>query len=385
MQNSPILPADPRCEYLLNKEAIDRAVDDALLSGRYILGPQVEAFENAFAEYHGVASAIGVASGTDALQVALRAAGVGPGDAVLTVSHTAVATVAAIELAGARPLMVDIDPESYTMDPAALQAILEEWHEDATILAGCTPRAVVPVHLYGHPADMVAIKALADDWGLVVVEDCAQAHGARIDGVKVGTMGDIGIFSFYPTKNLGAMGDGGALICKDPQLAETIRLMRQYGWQQRYVSDVAGMNSRLDEVQAAILNVKLLKLDAFNERRREIARQYSRALASSAYRVPDAAPGIAHVYHQYVIRTTRRDELREYLNAQGIGTLVHYPVPVHLQPAYKGRDLTVGRQLPVTEQVCKEILSLPMHPGLSDDDVQRIVKHLKEWNAGKTA
>jgi dTDP-4-amino-4,6-dideoxygalactose transaminase len=369
---APAIPqCDPRAGYRAHRDEIDAAVRRVLDGGRYILGDEVGAFERDFAAYVGVPHAIGVGSGTDALVLALRCLGIGTGDAVATVAHTAVATVAAIRLAGAEPLLVDVDPDTHVMDPAALARLLES-------PAARRLRAVVPVHLYGHPADMAAIGALAARAKLAVIEDCAQAHGAAIDGHRVGGFGDFGAFSFYPTKNLGAFGDGGALVCRSPQLAEAAHLVRQYGWKERYVSAREGMNTRLDELHAAVLRVRLRYLDADNARRRAIAQRYDAALGTADLGLPAARAGCTHVYHQYVVRTRRRDELRAKLGAHGIGTLIHYPVPVHRQPAYAA---LAGTALPVTEQLCGEILSLPMFPELADEQIERVIGAVADFAA----
>ena len=351
---------DPKASYLSHQAEINAAIARALSAGRYILGPEVHAFESEFAAYLGVEHAIGVASGTDALTIALHACGIGSGDRVATVSHTAVATVAAIELAGAVPVLVDIDPERFTIDCHALEKL--------------DVGAIVPVHLYGYPADMPRVMEIARRRGIKVIEDCAQSHGASILDRKTGSWGDAAAFSFYPTKNLGAIGDGGAVVTNDPKTAARARSLREYGWKDRYVSEVPGMNSRLDEIQAAILRVKLRYLDAANERRRVIAAAYSAALGI-------ASPPPGHVYHQYVIRSARRDELQAHLREHGIGTLVHYPVPVHLQPAYRGR-IEHG-PLPHSEQAAREVLSLPMYPELSAEAIERVCSALREMkNAG---
>ena len=296
---NPTIPqTDPRANYLAHKDEIDAAIAAVLAGGRYILGEQVAAFEREFAAYLGAGStegathAIGVGSGTDALHLALRACGIGPGDRVFTVSHTAVATVAAIELAGATPVLVDIDPATFTMDPNRLEEAVrrDEGGNSSNVKRHSSivtrHSAIIPVHLYGHPADMAAILEIARRYDLWVIEDCAQAHGATIDGQKTGTFGDIAAFSFYPTKNLGALGDGGAVVTSDPALAEQTRLLREYGWRERYVSAIPGLNSRLDELQAAILRVKLRYLDAENARRRALAAEYDRLLADSSVRTP---------------------------------------------------------------------------------------------------
>lgn len=356
----PIPPSDPHANYCAHRAEIDAAIAAVLERGSYILGPEVAAFEREFAAYLGASHAIGVASGTDALHVALRACGLGPGDGVVTVSHTAVATVAAIELAGATPILVDIDPATFTIDCNALEdALRRDW--------GAPVKAIVPVHLYGHPADMPALMEIADRTGLRVIEDCAQSHGASIGGRKTGTWGRIAAFSFYPTKNLGALGDGGAIVTNDSALADRARSLREYGWHERYVSSETGMNSRLDELQAAILRVKLRYLETENERRRERAATFSQVLADAALTLP-CSHGTVHAWHQYVIRAAHRDRLRSYLKEHGVGTLIHYPVPVHLQPAY--RDRVKHSLLDRTEQVVREILSLPMYPELSLDDAR---------------
>jgi dTDP-4-amino-4,6-dideoxygalactose transaminase len=349
----------------LLQEELTAAVQRVMDSGWYILGPEVESFEADFAAYHGVDYAVGVANGTDAIELALRAAGIGPGDEVITVAHTAAATVCAVERAGARPVLVDVDPDTYTMDPAAAAAAI-------------TPRtrALLPVHLYGHPADLAALSALAERSGLLLVEDCAQAHGAQFAGRKVGTFGRLAAFSFYPTKNLGAYGDGGAVITRDPGLAARLRRLRNYGQPGRAVPRTGvhaerGINSRLDELQAAVLKVKLRYLDEHNARRRFLAGSYSNFL--SGVRAPTTASGCEHVFHLYVVRSGRRDALQAGLSEQGIGTLIHYPVPVHLQAAYADLGFPPG-SLPVTERLAGEILSLPMYIGLSEAQVERVAE-----------
>ena len=352
---------------------VEAAVRRVLDRGWYILGPEVEAFEAAFAAYHGVAHAVGVANGTDAIELAMRAAGIGPGDEVVTVAHTAVATVCAIERAGATPILVDIDPITYTMDPAAAQAAI-------------TPRtrALLPVHLYGHPANLPALIALADRHGLALIEDCAQAHGARLGGKLVGTFGALGAFSFYPTKNLGAYGDGGAIITDDAGLANRLRQLRNYGQLERGVHRERGVNSRLDEIQAAILAAKLPHLDAHNAMRRELAGWYREALAGLGVALP-AEDGrgldVFHAYHLFAVRHPERDRLRESLASRGIGTLVHYPVPVHRQPAYDDLGYAQG-SLPVTERVAAEVVSLPLYVGLDREDVGVVADAIAAFGAG---
>jgi dTDP-4-amino-4,6-dideoxygalactose transaminase len=300
--------------------------------------------------------------------LALLACGIGPGDAVLTVSHTAVATAAAIEIAGAVPVFADIDPQTFTLDPASAEDAIRKFR-------GPRIKAMIPVHLYGHAADMRALLDIAARHELHVIEDCAQSHGTALDGKKTGTFGPIAAFSFYPTKNLGALGDGGAIVTSDPDLAENVRLLREYGWKERYVSDRPGINSRLDEMQAAILRVKLRSLDTENCRRRTLAARYDSSLRGVG--LPVTRPGVTHAYHQYVIRSDRRDELRAFLGAHGIGTLVHYPVPIHLQPAYCERLRPVV-PLDGTEQAAREILSLPMFPELSEEQIDRVCRAIGE-------
>lgn len=366
-----ILPADPGGAYRAHRAEIDEAIQRVLDGNRYILGPEVEAFEGEFAAFVGGAAAVGVGSGTDALAIALRASGIRPGDVVATVSHTATATVAAIEMAGAVPLLVDIDAATYTLDPDCLDATLRDgrW----------AVKAVVPVHLYGQGADMAAIMSIANANGVVVVEDCAQAHGASVRGQSVGTFGVAAAFSFYPTKNLGALGDGGAIV-SDAAVAERGRLLREYGWEERFVSAMPGVNSRLDEIQAAVLRVKLRYLASENTRRRELAAQYDRLLASSGVGLPTIGQGRDHVYHQYVITVNDRDGLMNDLAAASIMTGVHYPLPVHLQPAYLGRVAIGSGGLTNTEAAYPRILSLPIHPLLSSDDVATVAGRISARN-----
>ncbi len=373
----PLLPADPRANYLAHKQEIDQAVHRVLDSGQYILGQEVAAFENEFAAYIGVRNAIGVASGTEALELALRSCGVGPGDGVITVSHTAVATVAAVELVGATPVLVDIDPKTFTMDPHCLQEAIKEHR-------GSRLKAIIPVHLYGQPADMRAIIDIARRHQLLVIEDCAQSHGAAIDGQKTGSWGRLSAFSFYPTKNLGALGDGGAVVTSDSVLAERLRLLREYGFRERYISDLPGMNTRLDELQAAILRVKLQYLRSENARRQEIARIYHAVLSGTPLVLPQFHANVDHAFHLYVVRVKQRDELRAFLRENAVGTLIHYPVPVHLQPAYRGRVVIGGQGLHHSEQVCRELLSLPMHPQMTDEQAKHVGYLITRWERDKT-
>jgi dTDP-4-amino-4,6-dideoxygalactose transaminase len=362
-----ILCSNPKAQYLAHKAEIDAAILRVLDSGWYILGEEVSAFEAGFAAYIELAHGIGVGSGTEALHLALVACGVGPGDEVITVSHTAVATVAAIELAGAKPVLVDIEPDYYTLDPGQLERAV-------------TPRtkAVIPVHLYGGAADLDSIMSIARAHGMRVIEDCAQAHGARYGDKRVGSFGDMSCFSFYPTKNLGAIGDGGMVVTSDSDLASRARRLREYGWASRYVSQLPGWNSRLDEVQAAVLSVKLGFLDADNATRGRIAAEYDQGLCKTDLRLPSRRANANHVYHQYVVRSRNRDELQTFLKANGVGALTHYPVPVHLQPAYQGR-LSGNDKLPETERVAREVLSLPMYPELSANDLQTAIETVRTF------
>ncbi len=369
---APSFPFQPIAEYRAYKREIDEAIQRVLDSGQYILGPEVAAFERDFAEQLGAPYVVGVGNGTDALVLALRALGIGAGDTVITVSHTAVATVAAIEWVGAQGLLVDIDPVSYTMATDKLEA---------TVRQNQTRRlkAIIPVHLYGHPADMPAILDIASRHDLRVIEDCAQSHGASLAGKATGTWGDLAAFSFYPTKNLGAIGDGGAVVTRDASLAEQVRRLRQYGWEQRYVSAVPGLNSRLDELQAAILQVKCRYLPQHNQRRRELAALYSEGLAKANVTPPSVRGAVQHVFHQYVIRTSRRDALRDFWQGRGVPTAVHYPQPVHTQPAYLNRVAIGAGGLAETERACQEVLSLPMHAQLTNEAVTYATDQLREW------
>ncbi len=369
---APQFLPQPIAEYRAHKSEIDEAIQRVLESGRYILGPEVEAFEREFAEQLGAARAVGVANGTNALELALRALGIGAGDTVLTVSFTAVATVAAIELVGARPLLVDIDPATFTLDQNRLVETIEQ-NKSAQL------KAIIVVHLYGHPANLAAILDIAGRYGLRVIEDCAQSHGASVAGRATGTWGDLAAFSFYPTKNLGAIGDGGAVVTNDAQLADRVRHLREYGWKQRYVSDVPGMNSRLDELQAAILRVKCQQLRHNNHRRRELAAVYSAGLAGASVRVPTVQSGMEHAFHQYVIRAPRRDALMAFLQGRGVPVAVHYPQPVHSQPAYRDRLPLGAGGLAESERACREVLSLPLHPHLAEESVRYAIQQITEW------
>jgi dTDP-4-amino-4,6-dideoxygalactose transaminase len=376
MTELPIPQTDPRAGYLEERAAIDAAIARVLASGQYILGREVEAFEAEFAAWLGVGHAVGVGSGTDALELALRACGIGQGSGtgqlVFTVSHTAVATVAAIERAGAVPVLVDIEPGGFTMDPTALEAALSDPPPGR-------PAAILPVHLYGEPADLAPIMTLARRHGLYVIEDCAQSHGAAYHGSPTGSFGDIACFSFYPTKNLGALGDAGMTAANDPGLAVALREIREYGWRDRYVSARIGINTRLDPLQAGVLRARLPRLAGDNARRQAIAAQYDQGLAGLPLDLPRRRAECGHVFHQYVIRTPQRDALREHLRTAQIGTGIHYPVPVHLQPAYEARLAAYPAGLPQTTSAMREILSLPIYPQLAPDAADRVIAAIRRF------
>jgi dTDP-4-amino-4,6-dideoxygalactose transaminase len=365
-----ILCANPSAQFESHRKEIEAAIAGVLRSNRYILGPEVEAFEREFAEFIGVGHGIGVANGTDALEIALRGLRIGVGDEVITVSHTAVATVAAIESAGAEAVLVDVEPRYYTMDAAQLETVVSE-----------RTRAVIVVHLYGQTADLGAISAFCRKHGLVLIEDASQAHGARWQGKRLGSIGRVACYSFYPTKNLGAIGDGGIVTTDDADLAKRMRMLREYGWQQRYTSEIPGRNSRLDELQAAILRVKLRHLDADNQLRRDIAAIYTAALCDTLLALPETRTDAEHAFHLYVVRTGNRKELVDRLKTHAIHPGIHYPVPVHCQPAYHGRVRT-GASMKVTETLAAEVLSLPMYPELTGEEVAAVTKAVTEASQG---
>ncbi len=361
--------ANPRQQYLSHKKEIEDAIQQVLSGGRYILGEAVRNFERNFAAYLGVNHCIGVGNGTDAISIAIRSLGIGKGDEVITVSLTAVATVAAIEMAGAVPVLADINPNDRTIDPSCIISLINE-----------RTKAILPVHLYGQPADMETIVSIAKKFQLHVIEDCAQAHGAAINGKKVGSFGDIACFSFYPTKNLGAIGDGGAIATNSEELARQVQYLREYGWKERYISEFPGVNSRLDELQAAILSVKLAHLEADNLKRMELARQYIQALDGCSFKLPLIKSNSTHAMHLFVIEHDNREVLKKYLEAEQIGTAIHYPQAVHQQPAYLGR-LKGAADLPITEKIVPRLLSLPMYPELHTEQVARICQVLRGWDA----
>jgi dTDP-4-amino-4,6-dideoxygalactose transaminase len=363
-----ILCSNPLAQYQACKAEIDAAIQRVLDKGWYILGEETRLFEAEFAAYIGVSHGIGVGNGTDALHVALSACGIGSGDEVITVSHTAVATVVAIEACGAIPVLIDIEPDYYTLDPLKLEAAISP-----------RTKAIIPVHLYGQPADLKPILEIAQRHGLKVVEDCAQAHGAIYHGQRVGAWGDVACFSFYPTKNLGALGDGGMVVTNDPALAERARLLREYGWAERYTSQISGWNSRLDEVQSAVLRVKLRYLDDDNAKRARLAAVYDESLANTSLVLPSCRSETTHVRHLYVVRSSKRDQLQVFLKESGVGALIHYPVPVHLQPAYK-RLVRNGESMKETERAAGEVLSIPMYPELTEAEAQSVSELIRSFD-----
>lgn len=359
--------ANPAAQFHSHQAEIEAAIRRVLSGNRYILGPEVEALEQEFAAYIGTSSAIGVANGTDAIELSLRALGLGRGDEVITVSHTAVATVAAIEAASATPVLVDVVPGYYTLDSSQLEEVLTT-----------RTRAVIAVHLYGHPADLDVIGAFCSKHKLALVEDTSQAHGSRWRGKRLGSIGHIGCFSCYPTKNLGGIGDGGLVVTNDPQLATNVRMLREYGWRERYISEIPGRNSRLDELQAAILRVKLRHLDSDNAKRRNLAAHYDKLLQGLPLELPQTREGAEHVYHLYVVTSEDRASLVANLNKHNIFPGIHYPVPVHLQAAYAQR-VTTALNMGVTEALAKEVLSLPLYPEFPNEDLFRVSKVIEDF------
>ncbi|MGH7596764.1 MAG: DegT/DnrJ/EryC1/StrS family aminotransferase [bacterium] len=354
-------------QYLAMKAEVDAAMARVFSRAWFILGEELEAFESEFAGYLGAQHGAGVGSGTEALHLALLACGVEPGDEVITVPNTAVPTISAISFANAIPKLVDIDPATYTMDVTKVEAAI-------------TPRTKVlmPVHLYGQSADMAPLLEIARRHNLRVVEDACQAHGTTYDSAKAGTLGDAGCFSFYPSKNLGAYGDGGFVCTNKPEIAERLRLLRNYGQTRRYYHATKGFNSRLDELQAAVLRAKLLHLDSWNARRRELVQQYDAQLQGLPLTLPKAAAWGRHVFHLYVIRTAQRDQLCSFLAERGIQTIIHYPVPVHLQEAYLDLNVPAGA-LPNAEKAAKEIVSLPFYPEILEDEIELLTVTIREF------
>lgn len=354
---------DLRAAYEADKPEIDEAIARVAASGWYVLGSEVEAFEAEFAAWIGARHAVGVANGTDAIALALKAVGVSAGDCVVAPSFTVSATVAAIEQIGARPILVDVDPVTWTMNVDDVRDVLEDH----------PVRAVLPVHLFGHPADVASLLQLCRDAGAALVDDCAHAFGAMVGDARIGSIGDASAFSFYPTKNLGCFGDGGMVTTNSPQTAKSLRSYRQYCWGKRYVSEASGgVDSRLDELQAAILRVRLRKLDARQARRREIAAKYDVVLGT--FHWP------RHANHLYVVRFPRRDAFIAHLASNGISTNVHYPVPCHLQPAWKNSVALGPRKCETSERLAREVVTLPLYPEMTDEQVERVCEALRAWS-----
>jgi dTDP-4-amino-4,6-dideoxygalactose transaminase len=365
---NPIPILDLKAQYRSIKDEVDAAVLGVMASGHFVLGPNVKALEQEVADYVNCQYGVGVASGSDALRLSFAALGIGPGDEVITTPFTFVATANTISHAGARPVFVDIDPHTFNIDPARIEAAITE-----------RTRAIVPVHLYGQPAEMGKILEIARRHDLYVVEDCAQAIGAEDGGRRVGSFGDVACFSFYPTKNLGAYGDGGMVTTNNADIAGRIDVLRRQGGKTKYYHEILGFNSRLDEMQAALLRVKLRHLDDWQARRRQVAARYDELLGDvKGVGVPCVRPDVTHVYHQYTIRVLQRDDLQEFLKERGIGTMIYYPLPLHRQGLYQ--DLGYCQDsLPVSEQAGHEVLSLPVYPELTEEQVHTVVDTIGEF------
>jgi len=362
-----IFCANPKAQFLSYQDEIEEAVFKVLRGNRYILGEEVEALESEFADYIGTTSCIGVANGTDALEIAIRALDIKDGDEIITVSHTAVATVAAIEAAGATPVLIDVDPFFYTLNPEQLTAAYTK-----------KTKAVIVVHLYGQSADLDVIQKFCNESKIFLIEDVSQAHGGKWKNKRLGSIGDIACFSCYPTKNLGAIGDGGLITTNNIELANKMRRLREYGWQYRYISQIVGRNSRLDELQAAILRIKLRYLDKDNLKRQQIAAHYSKFLNDENTRIPKIREDVNHVFHLYVIQTKKRNALVEHLKCSDIQTTIHYPLPIHLQPAYINR-VRVVKNMSNTELLANEVLSLPIYPELPLEEVSTVIKSINNF------
>jgi dTDP-4-amino-4,6-dideoxygalactose transaminase len=360
---------DLKLQYAAIKNEILPAITEVLESAHFVLGKEVTAFEEEFAEFCGVQHSVAVNTGTSALHLALLAAGVGPGDEVITVPYTFVATVASVLYTGATPVFVDVDPLTYTMDVGKIEAAISS-----------RTKAILPVHLYGNPADMDAIWSIARRHNLIVIEDAAQAHAAEYKGRRCGSIGDLGCFSFYPGKNLGAYGEGGLVTTNNPDFAKKIRMLRDWGAEKKYEHVLKGFNYRMEALQGAILRVKLRYLDQWTNARRSHAQAYSRVLSESELTLPTERPGTKHVYHVYAVLTEQRRELMESLNSQGIQTGIHYPIPVHLLPGYADLGYKAG-DFPVSEGIAAQELSLPMYPELTDAHINAVAKAICRFNA----
>ncbi|MCL5069964.1 MAG: DegT/DnrJ/EryC1/StrS family aminotransferase [Actinobacteria bacterium] len=354
-------------QYKKYKKEFDGIVSGVFAKGSFILGENLSRFETNFAGYLGAKYAVGVGSATEALFLALKAVDIKNGDEIITVANTAVPTVSAIDFSGGTPVFTDVEEDSYNINPDLIENRITS-----------RTKAIIPVHLYGNPCNMDKIMQIAQRCNLRVIEDCAQAHGAEFKGKKAGTFGDFGAFSFYPSKNLGANGDAGMLVTDNEELADKIRLLRNYGFEDRYKSISRGFNSRLDEIQAALLDFKLTKLDEWNLRRKQIADRYINELDGLPIILPASSYENKHVFHLFVIRVTQRDKFMEFLLNEEISTIIHYPIPIHLQPAYKYLNYKKG-DLPVTEKLCEEIVSLPIFPDLEDKEVGYVIKTIKNF------
>jgi dTDP-4-amino-4,6-dideoxygalactose transaminase len=365
---------DLKGQYDSIKTEIDQAIKSVVDSQYFILSPEVAALEKEVAEYTGVSSGVGVASGTDAIILALRAAGIGPGDSVITTPFTFFATAESISILGATPIFVDIDPETYNIDPEKIEEVLRNAHDARRT----TIKAIIPVHIYGQCADMDPIMETAKKYQLKVIEDCAQAIGAVYKGKKAGSFGDAGAFSFFPSKNLGAFGDGGMVVSNDNALLDTVKRLRVHGSSKQYVHSDIAYNSRLDSLQAAILRIKLKKLDLWIEKRRKIAQKYNEAFSGTDIVTPKTAEGNVHTYHQYTIAVPDRDGMLSHLQEKGIAARVYYPVPMHLQPCYKDLGYKEG-SFPISEKACQSVLSLPVYPELTDEMIEYVIETVKEF------
>jgi dTDP-4-amino-4,6-dideoxygalactose transaminase len=354
---------DFKREYSGLKEEINIKIDEVLSKGNFINGNELQDFESKFSKYIGTKNGLGVNSGSDALFMAIKALDINRDEEVITVSHTFISTVDAITRNNAIPVFVDIDPDTYCIDVSKIESKITD-----------NTRAIIVVHLYGHPADMDPILKIAKKHNLFVIEDCSQAHGAKYKGKTVGSLGDISCFSFYPVKNLGAYGDGGFIALNDDFLFEKLGMMHNYGQSMKNQYEFVGLNSRLDEIQAAILNVKLEYLDIWNNERKKLANSYNKLLDNSIYKIPCTKEYADHVFHLYVIRTSKRDEIRDYLLKKDIQTMVHYPIPIHKQNSYK--NLASSDNIPITEEICSQIVSLPINPWLKSFEVEEICEIL---------
>ncbi len=355
-----------KTQYAAIQQEVEEAALRVLRSTRYILGPEVQAFEEEFAAWNGSAHAIGVGNGTDALQASLRALGIGPGDEVICPPHTFIATAGAVSLTGATPVFADIDIDTFNISADSAEKAI-------------TPKtkAIIAVHLYGHAAPVDQLKKIADANGIYLIEDCAQATGSLLNGQHVGTFGICGCFSFFPSKNLGGIGDGGMIITNDDDFYEKALMVRNHGSKIRYYHDMIGTNTRLDEIQAAVLRVKLKHVDEWNKRRRAVAAAYNKGLEGAAA-TPAERPGCYHVYHQYTVRVAERDRMVKYLNDNGVGAVIYYPVELHLQKAF-ANVVPAGFHLPVSEQAMKEVMSLPMYPELTEEQINTVINTIKEF------